>query len=52
MTTNDIKGQIVYTLRIKSDLFNEIKEIAIKNKRTMPKQIELIFENFLKKKGN
>lgn len=46
MTTNDQKR---FTLRMDADLFEQIKERAEENKRSIAKEIEHLLENYIKK---
>lgn len=39
---------IIYTLRMKTELHNQIKEVAEQQKRSIAKQIEFILEEYLK----
>ena len=43
------KGEKVFTLRIKQELFNLVKEDAEKNKRSITKHIEYLLEKSLNK---
>ena len=42
----------VFTLRINEQIFNQVKINAIKNKRSIAKEIEFTLEQYQKNKGN
>lgn len=45
----EIKANVVFTMRMLPDLYEQIKNSAIKNKRSIAKEIEFGIEQYLKK---
>lgn len=45
--TNDDNKEKVFTLRIKNELFEQVKQDAEKNKRSITKHIEFLLEKAL-----
>lgn len=49
VTDTDIKASVVFTMRMPPELYEQIKESAGVNKRSIAKEIEFGLEQYLKK---
>ncbi len=47
MATKKYENEKIFTLRMNADLFEKVKELALKNKRSVAKEIEFALEKYV-----